>query len=195
MPRIPDLVVCLAHKRWSAYYDRSQELMAQCARERRVVFVEEPEVDTDGPGVELSETRCGVLTLVPHVSPRATLQDVERAQRRALDFVLAHHDCTNPVLWYYAPKSLSFTEHLDPAAIVYDWVDEGEHPVPHLGRRAQQLLDRADVVFTDTADHRQLVHHNVIPMTGASSWSEMWTGMWSRVERAIVARPLQTIAL
>jgi hypothetical protein len=50
-------------------------------------------------------------------------------------------------------------------------------------------------VFTDTADHRQLVHHNVIPMTGASSWSEMWTGMWSRVERAIVARPLQTIAL
>jgi hypothetical protein len=197
MPRVPDLVVCLGHRRWSSYYDRSQELMAQCARERRVVFVEEPELtsDRDAPGVELAETRSGVVTLIPHMAAELTLQEIQRRQRRALDFVLAHYNCTNPVLWYYAPKALEFTDHIDAAAIVYDWVDFGADPVPHVGRRAQQLLDRADVVFTDTADHRQLVHHNVFPMTEASSWAEMWTEMWAIVERAIVARPLQTVAL
>jgi len=195
MPRIPDLVVCLAHRRWSAYYDRSQELMAQCARQRRVVFVEEPELDTVSPDVELAETRAGVVTLIPHMPSGMTLQDIERAQKRALDFVIAHYGCPNPVLWYYSPKALGFTEHVNAAAIVYDWIDEGEYPVPHIGHRAQQLLDCADVVFTDTFDHRQLVHHNVVPMLEAGSWREMWTDMWSTVERAITARPLQTIAL
>ncbi|HUS28238.1 MAG TPA: hypothetical protein VMZ53_07010 [Kofleriaceae bacterium] len=197
MPRVPDLVICLAHRRWSSYYDRSQELMAQCARERRVVFVEEPELvdDRDVPAIELAETRCGVVTLIPHMPADLTLQEMERRQRRALDFILAHYGCTNPVLWYYEPKALAYTDHIDAAAVVYDWVDEGPHPVPHLGRRAQQLLDRADVVFTDTADHRQLVHHNVFPTVEAATWAEMWTEMWAVVERAIDARPLQSVAL
>lgn len=169
--------------------------MAQCARERRVVFVEEPELDAAAPDVELSETRCGVTTLIPHMPAGMTLPDVESAQKRALDFVLAHYGCLNPVLWYYAPRAQAFTDHIDPAAIVYDWLDEGPDPVPHLGRRAQQLLDTADIVFTDTVDHRQLVHHNVFPMTEATSWAEMWSDMWAIVERAIVSRPLQRVAL
>lgn len=161
-----DLVVCLANRRWSCWYDRSQHLMAQCAQERRAVFVEEPEFDSSGPDVEMSETRNGVITLIPHMPIGLTLEAVVRAQRRALDFVLAHLGARNPVLWYYAPQALSFTDHIDASAIVYDCT------CPTDGHRHQQLRERANIVFTPETP-------------GAASWPELWQKMWSQVEPLI----------
>ncbi len=163
-----DLVVCLANRRWSYWYDRSQHLMAQCAQERRAVFVEEPEFDSSGPDVEMSETRNGVITLIPHMPVGLTLEAVERAQRRALDFVLAHLGARNPVLWYYAPQALSYTDHIDAAAVVYDCT----RSVDGVGRRHQQLLERASIVFTPETPE-------------ADTWPELWQKMWSQVEPLI----------
>lgn len=163
-----DVVVCLANRRWSCWYDRSQHLMAQCAQERTTVFVEEPEFDSSGPDVEMSETRTGVITLIPHMPANLTLEAVERAQRRALEFVLAHLGATRPVLWYYAPRALSFTDHVPAAALVYDCI----RPIDSIGRRHKQLLERADLVFTPDAPDAQ-------------SWPELWRAMWSQVERAM----------
>jgi UDP-galactopyranose mutase len=163
-----DFVVCLANRRWSCWYDRSQELMSQCARERTTVFVEEPEFDSSGPDVEMSETRSGVITLIPHMPAGLTLEAVERAQRRALDFVLAHLGARRPVVWYYAPQALSFTDHIESSAIVYDCLRERAG----IGRRHQQLLQRANLVFTaDTP--------------AAETWPELWRAMWSQVEGAM----------
>lgn len=164
-----DLVVCLANRRWSCWYDRSQHLMAQCAQERRTVFVEEPEFDSSGPDVEMSETRTGVITLIPHMPAGLTLEAVERAQRRALDFVLAHLGAQRPVLWYYAPQSLSFTDHIAASAVVYDCI----RPADGIGRRHKQLLARANVVFTPDQQ------------PAATTWPELWRAMWSQVEAAI----------
>lgn len=201
----PDVVLCLAHRRWSCYYERSQHLMTECARERRAIFVEEPEIDTVAPDVELSETRTGVITLIPHLPPGLTLQQSERAQRRAVDFVLAHYDCPNPVLWYYTPKAIGFTDHIEPAAIVYDWLESppalANDNAPRLGHREQHLLDRADVVFTDVLDtggfpdHRSLLHHNIHPFSGEPSWRETWRCMWDHVESAIATRRDRTLDL
>lgn len=191
MPSLPDVVVCLAHRRWSCFYERSQHLMSQCAQERTAIYVEEPEFDTSGPDVELSETRTGVITLIPHLPPTLTYDAVRRAQRRAIDFVLAQHNCHHPVLWYYAPQALAFTDHVDASAIVYDWIDFDLHGIPTLGmgRSHQKLLDTADVVFTDgEPDHRQLVHHNVHPMPPGLTAPEAWTMMWFQVEQAIATR-------
>lgn len=163
-----DLVVCLANRRWSCWYDRSQELMAQCAQERTAVFVEEPEFDSCGPDVEMSETRTGVITLIPHIPSGLTLEAVECAQRRALDFVLAHLCAQRPVLWYYAPHALSFTDHIEAGAIVYDCLRAPEAG----GRRHHQLLERANLVFTPETP-------------AAESWPELWRAMWSQVEGAM----------
>jgi hypothetical protein len=198
MPSIPDVVVCLAHRRWSCFYERSQHLMTQCAQERRAVYVEEPEFDTTGPDVEMSETRTGVITLIPHIPPTTLLDGVRRAQRRALDFVLAHLGCANPVLWYYAPQAVAFTDHLAASAIVYDWLEPDRMDVPTLGlgRDHQQLLDIADVVFTDgEPDHRRLVHHNVHPIGPDQTAPQAWRTMWSQVEHAITRRSDVGIAL
>ena len=163
-----DLVVCLANRRWSCWYDRSQQLMAQCAQERRTIFVEEPEFDSSGPDVEMSETRTGVITLIPHMPAGLTLEAVERAQRRALDFVLAHFGATRPVLWYYAPQSLSFTDHIAASAVVYDCIRAADGT----GRRHKQLLSRADLVFSPEE-----------PV--ATTWPSLWREMWSQVETVI----------
>lgn len=163
-----EVVVCLANRRWSCWYDRSQHLMAQCAQERTALFVEEPEFDSSGPDVEMSETRNGVITLIPHMPIGLSLEAIERAQRRALDFVLAHLGASNPVLWYYAPQALSYTDHIAASAIVYD----STRPLQGVGRRHQQLLERANLVFT--------------PETPAAETApELWRAMWSQVEAVI----------
>jgi hypothetical protein len=200
MSNTPDVVVCLANRRWSAFYDRSQHLMSHCARERTTVFVEEPELDTTGPDVELSETRTGVITLIPHLPPTLTVDATRRAQRRAIDFALAHLGCARPILWYYAPQAIAYTDHLDAAVTVYDWLEPehvGDVPSLCLGRSHQRLLDRADVVFTDgEPDHRRLVHHNVhafgVPTSvdgcAQLTWTDVWAAMWSRVQEASIQR-------
>lgn len=162
-----DLVVCLANRRWSCWYDRSQHLMVQCAQERRAVFVEEPEFDSAGPDVELSETRNGVITVIPHMPIGLTLDSIQRAQRRALDFVLAHFGNLNPVLWYYAPQALGYTDHIQAAATVYDCTG-----VNVSGHRHQQLLERANLVFTPE-------------MPVADTAPELWRALWSQVEGVI----------
>jgi UDP-galactopyranose mutase len=179
--------------------------MSECARQRRAIFVEEPELDTVAPDVELSETRTGVITLIPHLPPGLTLQQSERAQRRAVDFVLAHYGCPRPVLWYYTPKAIGFTDQIEPSAIVYDWLESSpacaHDAAPRIGHREQDLLDRADVVFTDVLatdgfpDHRPLLHHNLYAFSGEPSWSATWRAMWSHVETAIEVRRTNTLDL
>jgi len=163
-----DLVVCLANRRWSCWYDRSQELMSQCARERTTVFVEEPEFDSSGPDVEMSETRTGVITLIPHMPSGLTLEAVERAQRRALDFVLAHLGAQSPVLWYYAPQALSYTDHIETSAVVYDCIRSKRA----YGRRHQQLIQRANVLFSPDSP-------------AADNYTDLWRAMWSQVQASM----------
>jgi hypothetical protein len=168
--------------------------MSHCAQERTTVFVEEPELDTTGPDVEMSETRTGVITLIPHLPPTLTVDATRRAQRRAIDFVLAHLGCTRPILWYYAPHAFAYTDHIDASAIVYDWLEPGtvvdDLPSLWLGQDHQKLLDRADVVFTDgEADHRRLVHHNVHAFgQHERTWKDVWSSMWPHVEEAATTR-------
>lgn len=162
--------------------------MTQCAQERRAIYVEEPEFDTSGPDVEMSETRTGVITLIPHIPPTLTNDGVTQARRKAIDFVLAYLGCTNPVLWYYAPQALAFTDHIGAAAIVYDWLEPAPTAISSLclGRAHQQLLDIANVVFTDgEPDHRRLVHYNVHAIGPELTAPQAWRTMWSQVEHVV----------
>jgi UDP-galactopyranose mutase len=57
----------------------------------------------------------------------------------------------NPIFWYYNPAALSFTHHLQPSVVVYDCMDElsaFQGASLNLWELEQQLLKRADVVFT-----------------------------------------------
>ncbi|MFL6233551.1 MAG: glycosyltransferase [Thermoanaerobaculia bacterium] len=151
----PDLV-CLSHLRWDFVYQRPQHLMSRFARDRRVFFFEEPvffdpSVE-DGPArLDVTERPGGVQIAVPRLPHGLSPEEVEAAQRDQLQGMLAGHGVSDYVLWYYTPMALGFSEGLEPAAVVYDCMDElslFRGAPPALLERERRLLELADLVFT-----------------------------------------------
>jgi glycosyltransferase involved in cell wall biosynthesis len=146
----PDLV-CLSHLRWNFVYQRPQHLMTRYGRQQRVFFVEEPLWSTEGPRVEVKEVAPGVRTVTP-ILPITS--DPTASQRLLLDALLADFEVRCPILWYYTPMALPFSEDVDAAAVVYDCMDElsaFRGAPPQLLALEERLLGRADVVFTGGA--------------------------------------------
>ena len=145
-------LLCLSHLRWNFVYQRPQHLMSRFARTYQVLFFEEPVAsEAANPWLDVSMPEEGVRVLVPHI-PAAQIgtREAEAAQRRLLNRYLTIAG-VEPVLWYYTPMSLSFTDHLDAPLIVYDCMDElsAFHGAPpELVEREKRLMKRADLVFT-----------------------------------------------
>jgi glycosyltransferase involved in cell wall biosynthesis len=166
---LPD-VVCLSHLRWNFVFQRPQHLMVRCARDRRVYFVEEPVFDDiEAPAVSV-DMHDGVSVVVPHLPRHFTVTESIAAQRAALDDLVADASLTHYVLWYYTPGALHFSNHLRPAAVVYDCMDElsafkgASDELPELER---QLMARADLVLTggqSLFEAKRGRHRNIHPL-------------------------------
>jgi UDP-galactopyranose mutase len=68
-----------------------------------------------------------------------------------LDALLAERGARRPLLWYYTPMALEFSDHVDASLVVYDCMDElssFRFAPPSLLARERQLLEMSDVVFT-----------------------------------------------
>lgn len=148
----PDLV-CLSHLRWDFVLQRPQHLLSRFARERRVFFFEEPVADAGAARLVVSRSREGVVVATPHLPAGQPAAEADAAQRELLDALLGAHRVSRPVLWYYTPMALAFSRHLHPAAtaVAYDCMDELSafaNAPPALLAREEELLARADVVFT-----------------------------------------------
>jgi glycosyltransferase involved in cell wall biosynthesis len=145
-------LLCLSHLRWNFVYQRPQHLMSRFARTYQVLFFEEPvPSEAANPWLDVSMPEEGVRVLVPHIpADQIGTREAEAAQRRLLNRYLTIAG-VEPVLWYYTPMSLSFTDHLDAPLIVYDCMDElsaFRGAPPELVERENRLMKRADIVFT-----------------------------------------------
>ena len=145
-------LVCLSHLRWDFVYQRPQHLLSRCARDRRVIFFEEPHY---GEGLRLDVRRSeeGVLVAVPHLPEgvRGKREHEEALLQALLSRLMAEHRVRDHVLWYYTPMPMAWTRHLRPLATVYDCMDElsaFKFAPPELREREEELLRRADLVFT-----------------------------------------------
>ena len=150
MAQPSELILCLSHLRWNFVYQRPQHLLARCAREHRVVFVEEPLFDANEPELELRAERA-VTVAVPHLRAGTDPDAAEHLQRKMIDRVLYDLDNPRPILWYLTPMAIAFTHHVKARAVVYDCMDELSlfHGAPAvLQEREALLLKHADVVFT-----------------------------------------------
>src|SRR5262245_28950978 len=148
----PDLV-CLSHLRWNHIYQRPQHLMSRCARRGRVFFLEEPIFEPPrhrtAAHVDLTLCPSGVCVVVPRLPLGLSEDDVNDLLRGLVDKLFARCGVRDPVLWYYTPMALEFTRHLEPLAVVYDWMDEPSNFRGAPGDRIvceAELLARADVV-------------------------------------------------
>ena len=162
-------VVCLSHLRWDFVYQRPQHLLSRCAKQRRTFFVEEP-IFIDGPvslevsqrdknlfvvapllPIHMSLTKRVVERLQPQFVDEAFREEVNALQKRLLDELFATYAIETYALWYYTPMALSFSDHLQPVATIYDCMDElsaFKNAPPALQERETALLKRADLVFT-----------------------------------------------
>lgn len=149
---IQDLL-CFSHLRWNLVFQRPQHLMTRFARELRVYFVEEPLFGSESaePWLQLESVPGGVTVATPHL-PRGRGEDAEAAlQRDLLARLVREKDIRRPILWYYTPMALAFTDGLPAAATVYDCMDELSAfagAPPAMLERERELFRRADVVFT-----------------------------------------------
>jgi UDP-galactopyranose mutase len=145
-------LVCFSHLRWHFVFQRPQHLMTRFASERRVFFVEEPMFDAQSSHVALH--RDGDVRIVaPHLPP-----DMNGDPRSADDVVrdLLHGFCAewridHPVCWYYTPMALNISRPMQPAAVVYDCMDElsaFQDAPRELLSLEEELFERADIVFT-----------------------------------------------
>ncbi len=172
-PAVPSTsadLVCLSHLRWNFVFQRPQHLMTRCARDRRVFFVEEP-VFREGGVASLHVDASGPVTVaVPQLPAGLPEREIESAQRALLDQLFRDEEITEYILWYYTPMALAFTDHLRPAAIVYDCMDElsafkGAPAV--LGLREAQLMRRAALVLTgghSLFEAKRDQHANIHPL-------------------------------
>lgn len=147
-----DALICFSHLRWSFVFQRPQHLMTRFSHAVPVLFFEEPVIsnDTELPRVDVrweGEIRVATPHLPPDLSESATID----AQRVLLDGVLSEYAIERPLLWYYTPLSLAFSDHLAPVATVYDCMDELTGFLGADRERLQdaerQLMARSDVVF------------------------------------------------
>jgi glycosyltransferase involved in cell wall biosynthesis len=148
LPQHIDLI-CLSHLRWDFVFQRPQHLLTRFAKERRVFFIEEPIHVEHGPDrLQLSRPYENLIVATPHLQRR---QDQEHVVAKLIDELLREHSAHSYVLWYYTPMSLAFSRHLSPRLVVYDCMDELSAFIgapPAMRAHEQELLERADVVFT-----------------------------------------------
>lgn len=161
-------LVCLSHLRWDFVYQRPQHLLSRCAQTRRVFFVEEPVVEfVDSWWLEVNQRECGVWVVVPHIPDWISDALKTTMHQSLIDELFEDHAIANPILWYYTPNALTFTEHLQAAAVVYDCMDElsaFKGASPRLRELERQLMQRADVVFTggqSLYEAKQHLHSNI----------------------------------
>jgi UDP-galactopyranose mutase len=147
-------IVAFSHLRWNFVYQRPQHLLSRLAAKRPVFFIEEPELDPDGPPRwERSNPQPNVVVLRPRTAVKAP--GFHPDQLVALEPLIAELatelEGTTRLAWLYTPMALSLAEALGPEVIVYDCMDELSlflGAPPELLSREASLLECADVMFT-----------------------------------------------
>ena len=151
--RTRETLICFSHLRWDFVFQRPQHLMTRFARDRRVIFWEEPVAGpADGsPRLDSRIDRASGVMIVTPVLPEGD----DPAQRDAvlaglLDALLAPLS-GGLIRWYYTPMMLAFSRHLQAVCTVYDCMDElanFKFAPPQLTGLERELMGLADVVFT-----------------------------------------------
>ena len=114
-------------------------------------------------------TRAATSRSSCRICPPGSADTHDAQQRRLLDGFLVRYDINDYLLWYYTPMAMSFTDHLTPAAIVYDCMDElsaFKGASAQLKQREAMLMRRASLVLTggqSLYEAKRSQHHNIHP--------------------------------
>lgn len=188
---LPKNLLCFSHLRWDFVYQRPQHLMTRFAQIAHVYFLEEPVFDCPGKPYLAMEVRQDDLTIcVPHLPPHSGPDETVAMTHSLLQSFFDKHDCSDFIFWYYTPMAFPFSEAFKPATIVYDCMDElsaFKFAPPRIGEIEQQLLRRADLVFTGGVslyEAKKGSHPNIHPFPSSIDKSHFETARARNAEPA-----------
>lgn len=145
-------IYCFSHLRWDFVFQRPQQLMTRFAAHHPVIFWEEPEQhDGAEASLALRQDPLSDVTIATPQLPRGLDSQAAEALLRHLLDGLVESTGAPAVTWYYTPMMVPLARHLTPKCAVYDCMDELANfrfAPPELTALEQELLDRADLVFT-----------------------------------------------
>jgi glycosyltransferase involved in cell wall biosynthesis len=147
-------IVAFSHLRWNFVYQRPQHLLSRLAATHPVVFVEEPELDSDGPSRwERGKPQPNLTVYRPKTPVRTP--GFHAGQFPVLEPLIAELRAelgdTSVLAWLYTPMALPLARALAPDGMVYDCMDELSlflGAPPELLSHEAELLKHADVMFT-----------------------------------------------
>ena len=143
-------LICFSHLRWNFVYQRPQHLMSRFSKDRRVFYFEEPVYDAPSQYNEIfDDPVSGICVVTPHITSDTV--NVGDALRHLLDMFMVSMNIRTYFTWYYTPLSFAFSDHLKPALLVYDCMDElssFKFASPEIKVWEQQIFAKADIVFT-----------------------------------------------
>ena len=143
-------VICFSHLRWASGADRPQQMMRRAAGTLSLYFWEEPRIvaGLDAARLDIAtDAETGVHIVVPQLREEDDLAGDAQTLARLLDRLTS--EIAGPVIhWYYDPAMLAFSDHVRPACIIYDRLDDPADR-PHLEAIEARLSTRADLILTD----------------------------------------------
>jgi UDP-galactopyranose mutase len=151
-------LLCFSHLRWDFVWQRPQQVVSRLARDREVIFVEEP-VFRDGAGSPAAGATLELRAADGVTVARPVCADPGPGGGPALDAMYARlvadlvrdRDLGGFTAWFYTPMLLPAISRRAPGLVVYDAMDElslFRGAPPALLPRERRLLAQADLVFT-----------------------------------------------
>jgi glycosyltransferase involved in cell wall biosynthesis len=145
-------IFSFSHLRWGFVYQRPQHLLTRFANFTRVFYMEEPIFHDDDNRLEINKQGDkDIYVLVPYLKHGLSHEETNSELEQMIEQVIKGHNVECYWAWYYTPMALNFTRSLRPGLVVYDCMDElsaFKFAPPELKEKEQELLSRADVVFT-----------------------------------------------
>ena len=150
-------LIVFSHLRWNFVFQRPQHLMSRLAADHRVIFIEEPILDANGPArvearFEAADDGAEVEVLVPFTPVAAP--GFDDAQLTVLlpllEREIARREIVAPLVWLYTPMALPLIASLGPRALIYDCMDElsaFRYAPAQLRQRERALMASADLVL------------------------------------------------
>jgi glycosyltransferase involved in cell wall biosynthesis len=144
----PDIIV-FSHLRWDFVFQRPQHIITRLAKDRKILFVEEPI-----PFTKENKNTVRIINAernIVRLQPRITFEDFTQKLPSLVDQQTKLLGFKNPMLWFYSAAFSEIIPLLNSSLVVYDCMDElslFKGASPTLIAQEKYLLAKADVVFT-----------------------------------------------
>lgn len=194
-------LVVFSHLRWDFVYQRPQHLLSRFARERSVFVIEEP-IHHQGvePHWERQSPHPQVFVFRPHTPCLDWgFADTQLPYlQKLVEQLVEEEHLRRCLLWMYTPMALPLTDLFEPELVIFDCMDElsaFDFAPPQLVEREQQLLKRADVVFTGgpslyRAKQGQHPHVHLFPSSvDAEHFRQALHGLAEPPDQALLPHP------